>query len=62
MTDELKKAIENARTEEDKKAIVEKFKDEIQQLSDEELEEVAGGVNAPLGEVKEISKLYKRYD
>jgi len=44
MTDELKKAIENAHTDEEKKAVAEKFKDEIQALSDEELEEVAGGV------------------
>jgi len=29
MTDELKKAIENAKTEEEKKAVAEKFKDEL---------------------------------
>jgi len=45
MTDELKKAIENANTEEERKAVAEKFMDEIQQLSDEELEEVAGGAH-----------------
>lgn len=43
MTDELKKAIELAKTEEEKKAVNEKFKDEIMKLSDEELDEVSGG-------------------
>jgi len=44
MTDELKKAFENAKTDEEKKAVAEKYMDEIQELSDEELEEVAGGI------------------
>jgi len=44
MTDELKKAFENANTEEEKKAVAEKFQNEMKELSDEELEEVAGGV------------------
>jgi len=44
MTDELKKAIDNANTEEEQKAVAEKYKDELQQLSDEELEGVAGGL------------------
>lgn len=48
MTDELKKAIENAKTEEDKKVVVEKFKDEIRELTPEELEGVAGGVAGPI--------------
>jgi len=43
MTDEIKKAFENAKTDEEKKAVAEKFKDEMKQLSDEELEEVTGG-------------------
>jgi len=47
MTEELKKAIESAQTEEDKKAVVEKFKDEIKKLQDEELEGVAGGKSDP---------------
>jgi len=52
MTDELKKAFENAKTEEEKKAVVEKFKDELQQLSDEELKEVAGGAVAMVATVR----------
>jgi len=47
MTDELKKALENAKTDEEKKAVVEKFKDEIKELSPEELSEIAGGVQRP---------------
>jgi len=43
MTDELKKALESANTEEEKKAVVEKFSDEMKELSDEELAGVAGG-------------------
>jgi len=40
MTDELKKALENAQTDEERKQIIEENK---QLLTDEELEEVAGG-------------------
>jgi len=43
LTDELKKALESAKTEEEKKAVVEKFKDELKELSEAELERVAGG-------------------
>jgi len=43
MTDELKKALESAKTEEEKKAVAEKFGDEMKELSPEELEGVAGG-------------------
>jgi len=43
MTEELKKALESAHTEEEKKAVAEKFKDELRELSPEELEGVAGG-------------------
>jgi len=43
MNEEFKKAFENAHTEEEKKAVVETFKDEIKELSDEELDGVSGG-------------------
>jgi len=47
MTDELKKALESAKTEEEKKAVVETFKDQLRELSTEELEGVAGGIKFP---------------
>jgi len=34
MTDELKKAIESAKTDEEMKAVAEKFREEIMKLSD----------------------------
>jgi len=43
MSEELKKALSEAKTEEKKKA-AEKFKDEIMELRDEELDGVAGGI------------------
>jgi len=43
MSNELKKAIDNAKTEEQKNAVMEKYKDELKKLSDEELKGVAGG-------------------
>lgn len=44
MTEKLKKALESAKTEEAKKAVAEKYKDEINKLSPEELEGIAGGI------------------
>lgn len=49
MTDELKKTIENAKTEEDMKGVAEEFKDEMKKLSDEELDGVAGGTKKIVG-------------
>lgn len=43
MSEELKKALSEAKTEEKKKAAAEKFKDEIMVLRDEVLDGVVGG-------------------
>jgi len=47
MTEELKKALENAHTEEEKKAVAEKYKLTIRELTDEELDLAAGGIPCP---------------
>jgi len=43
MTDEVIRAIEAAKTEEEEKAVAEKYKLTIRLLSDEELDYIAGG-------------------
>jgi len=43
MTEELKKALENAKTEEEKKAVIVRMKEELSKLSEDELEAVTGG-------------------
>jgi len=43
MSNELKKAIKNAKTEEQKKAVMEKYEKELKQLSDDEIYGVVGG-------------------
>jgi len=45
MSEELKKAIENAKTDDQKKAVIEHYKDELKQLSDDELLGIAGGMS-----------------
>lgn len=47
MTDELKKALLEAKTEEERKNVAKKFEDEIRELSDEELDSVSGGFYCP---------------
>jgi len=43
MTDELKKALSETKIEAEKKAVFEKFQDEIKKLTPEELDGVGGG-------------------
>jgi len=58
MTDEARRALENAVTEEDVLTVVEKFKLTMRALSDEELDEVAGGSACIPGCTKKLNKCW----
>lgn len=58
MTEEAKKALEAAQTEEDIKAVAEKFELTVKKLSDEELDQIVGGSVAPPGCVKRDNKYW----